>query len=191
MVATEIESASPENSNQKGIFKLNAKEVVKGGRFKLFSICAATFAFITVAVGIVGFATSLGSYVGLEDKDREIVAVNVISGTLTASKLPVMVDVGFFNSLEGCPSGWESIFDVNWPGVHESCVQYGVIERKDQLYKSKTEKEILCDDAAGAIPPVSQQLFQEVAICAKMVYYTQSSDLIDCSSPCNPRTADL
>lgn len=118
-------------------------------------------------------------------------AVTVISDTLIASQLPVMVDVDFFNYKEGCPSGWESIFDVYWPGTHQSCVQGGELRRRDQATKRKNENEVRCDDSAAAISPVSQRLFQEVAICAKMVYYTQSNSFNDCSSPCNPRTADL
>jgi len=164
---------------------------VKSGPFKLISFCAAIFAFITVVIAVLGLASSFGAAQGTEDNVREEVALNVIKGTLTAYKLPVMVDVDFFNVKEGCPSGWESIFDVNWPGVHESCVQGGVLERKDQLFKLKTEERIICEDAAGAIPPVSQRLFPEVAICAKMVYYTESNDLNSCSSPCNLRSKYL
>ena len=118
-------------------------------------------------------------------------AVTVISDTLIASQLPVMVDVDFFNYKEGCPSGWESIFDVYWPGTHQSCVQGGELRRRDQATKRKNEDEVRCDDSAAAISPVSQRLFQEVAICAKMIYYTQSNGFNDCSSLCNPRTADL
>jgi len=73
-------------------------------------------------------------------------AVTVISDTLNASQLPVMVDVDFFDYKTGCPSGWSSIFDVYWPGVHQSCVQNGELRRRDQAAKRKNEDEVRCDE---------------------------------------------
>lgn len=147
---------------------------------------------ISVIVGVVGLLKANKGRGSSDGISREQLAVTVIRDTLTTSQLRVMTDVNFFSPKEGCPSGWEPIFEVYWPGTHESCVQSNELKRRDQAKTAKSSGRVQCSDEAGALRPVNQRLYPEVAICAKMLYNDQvMEDLTDCDSPCNPRSANL
>ena len=147
---------------------------------------------ISVIVGVVGLLKANEGRGSSDGISREQLAVTVIRDTLTTSQLRVMTDVNFFSPKEGCPSGWESIFEVYWPGTHESCVQSNGVVRKDQAKRGVKKTKVYCEEEASALRPVIQRLYPEVAICAKMLYNDQvMEDLTDCDSPCNPRSANL
>ena len=101
------------------------------------------------------------------EDNGEIQAAKIIVDSLKSLDTALPTEISVIDANQECPSGWEPMFEIEWPGTQRGCHYEGQTMEYSQYEarRRRQKKGVGCNDPINALDAVTQTVFSGKQIC--------------------------